>query len=146
MRKTKLILLLLAALLVGVCLGFFGNSAIIRARIARFSQIPHNMPQHIADKLTERLDLDAAQREKVLAVFVAYESRLQESREKSRAMFDELKQEMSAQVDQHLTPAQIEEHHKMLAEFDQQRRADRALMRAMGATAGPSNATPAPAK
>ena len=28
MRKTKLILLLLAALLLGVCLGFFGNTAI----------------------------------------------------------------------------------------------------------------------
>lgn len=146
MRKTKLTLLLLAALLTGVCLGFFGNSAIIRARIARFSQIPHNMPQHITDKLTDRLDLDAAQQEKVLAVFMAYESRLQETREKSRAMFDELKQEMAAQIDQHLTPAQIEEHRKMLAELDQQRRADRALARAMGGAAGSSNAAPAPAK
>ena len=61
-------------------------------------------------------------------------------------MFDELKQEMAAQIDQHLTPAQIEEHRKMLAELDQQRRADRALARAMGGAAGSSNAAPAPAK
>ena len=55
MRKTKLTLLLLAALLVGVCLGFFGNSAIIRARIQKFSQIPANMPEHITAKLTESI-------------------------------------------------------------------------------------------
>ena len=40
MRKTKLILLLLAALLLGVCLGFFGNTAIIRARIRFFACSP----------------------------------------------------------------------------------------------------------
>ena len=33
MRNTKLILLLLAALLIGMCAGFYINSAIIRARI-----------------------------------------------------------------------------------------------------------------
>ena len=63
MPKTKLILLLLAALLTGVCLGFFGNSAIIRARIRHFSQIPENMPRHITARLTERLHLDPQQQE-----------------------------------------------------------------------------------
>ena len=33
MRKTKLTLLLLAALLVGVCIGFYANNAIIQARM-----------------------------------------------------------------------------------------------------------------
>lgn len=135
MRKTKLTLLLLAALLVGVCLGFYGNSAIIRARIQRFSQIPDNMPQHITDKLTERLGLDAAQREQVLAVLLAYQSRLKETREKSRAMFDDLLQEMSSEIDGHLTPAQIEEHKKIRAELEQRRRDNQNLMRAFPATA-----------
>ena len=130
MRKTKLTLLLLAALLTGVCLGFFGNSAIIRARIARFSQIPHNMPQHITDKLTERLELDAAQQEKVLAVFMAYEPRMKENREQSRANFNALLEEMRQQIAQHLTPEQREEHKKMLAELDQRMQENRALMRA----------------
>lgn len=140
MRKTKLTLLLLAALLVGVCIGFYGNSAIIRARIQRFSQIPDNMPQHITGKLTERLDLDAAQQEKVLAVFLAYESRLQETREKSRAMLDALLQEMTVQIDQHLTPAQVEEHKIMLEELDQRRRDNRNLIRAFPPPASKTNA------
>ena len=140
MRKTKLTLLLLAALLVGVCIGFYGNSAIIRARIQRFSQIPANMPQHITGKLAERLDLDAAQREKVLAVFMAYESRLQETREQSRAMFDALLQEMTAQIDQYLTPAQVAEHKKMLEELDQRRRDSRDLIRAFPPPAAKTNA------
>ena len=131
MPKTKLTLLLLAALLAGICLGFFGNSAIIRARIRHFSQIPENMPRHITERLTERLQLNAAQQEKVLAVFLAYDSRLQETREQSRAAFRALRDEMSAEVDRHLTPEQVAEHKKMLAELDQRIQDNRALLRVL---------------
>ena len=130
MPKTKLILLLLAALLTGVCLGFFGNSAIIRARIRHFSQIPENMPRHITARLTERLHLDPQQQEQVLAIFVAYDTRLQETRDKSRAMYQALRDEMSAEVDRHLTPEQVAEHKKMLEELDQRVQDNRALLRA----------------
>ena len=130
MRKTKLTLLLLAALLVGVCLGFFGNSAIIRARIQKFSQIPANMPEHITAKLTERLDLDATQQQQVLAVFKAYETRMEETRQQRRALIDALLEEVRVEIAQHLTPEQQEEHKKMLAEMDQRHRDARALMRA----------------
>ena len=130
MRKTKLTLLLLAALLVGVCLGFFGNSAIIRARIQKFSQIPANMPEHITGKLTERLDLDAEQQQQVLAVFKAYETRMEETRQQRRALIDALLEEVRVEIAQYLTPEQQEEHKKMLAEMDQRHRDARALMRA----------------
>ena len=130
MRKTKLTLLLLAALLVGVCLGFFGNSAIIRARIQQFSQIPANMPEHITAKLTERLDLDATQQQQVLAVFKAYETRMEETRQQRRALIDALLEEVRVEIAQYLTPEQQEEHKKMLAEMDQRHRDARALMRA----------------
>ena len=130
MRKTKLTLLLLAALLVGVCLGFFGNSAIIRARIQKFSQIPANMPEHITAKLTERLDLDATQQQQVLAVFKAYETRMEETRQQRRALIDALLEEVRVEIAQHLTPEQQEEHKKMLAEMGQRHRDARALMRA----------------
>ena len=123
-------LLLLAALLVGVCLGFFGNSAIIRARIQQFSQIPANMPEHITAKLTERLDLDATQQQQVLAVFKAYETRMEETRQQRRALIDALLEEVRVEIAQHLTPEQQEEHKKMLAEMDQRHRDARALMRA----------------
>ena len=130
MRKTKLTLLLLAALLVGVCLGFFGNSAIIRARIQQFSQIPANMPEHITAKLTERLELDATQQQQVLAVFKAYETRMEETRQQRRALIDALLEEVRVEIAQHLTPEQQEEHKKMLAEMGQRHRDARALMRA----------------
>ena len=102
----------------------------IRARIRHFSQIPENMPQHITDKLTERLKLDSAQQQQVLAVLTNYDARLTQTREQSRAMFDALMQEMTVQIDQYLTPAQILEHKKMLDELEQRRRDNRALMRA----------------
>ena len=130
MRKTKLTLLLLAALLAGVCIGFFGNSAIIRARIKRFSEAPSNMPVHITEKLTKRLHLDDTQKEQVLAVFMAYEPRMKESREQSRANFNALLEEMRQQIAKHLTPEQQAEHRKMLAELDQRMQENRALLRA----------------
>jgi Spy/CpxP family protein refolding chaperone len=130
MRKTKLTLLLLAALLVGVCLGFFGNSAIIKARIRQYSQIPANMPEHITGKLTERLDLNEQQQQQVFAVFQAYEDRMEETRQQRRALIDALLEEVRLEIAQYLTPAQQEEHKKLLAEMDQRHRDFRALMRA----------------
>ena len=146
MRKTKLTLLLLAALLVGVCIGFYGNSAIIRARIQHYSQIPGNMPEHVADMLTDRLKLDVEQQQRVLAVLQAYDGRIQETRDQSRAMFDGLRREMSAQIDRYLTPEQAAKHKQILDEFDRKREEDRALRRALRAPPPPpppSNAAPA---
>ena len=131
MKKTKLFLLLMAALLLGVCLGFFGNSAMIRARIRRFSRIPGNVPEHIVQKLTERLDLDAAQQEQIRAVVQAHGARLQEAREQSRATFARLLADMRAEVATHLTPEQRAEHEKLVAEIDELHRNHRDLMRAM---------------
>ena len=139
MRKTKLTLLLLAALLVGVCLGFFGNSAIIKARIQKYSQIPENMPEHITGKLTERLDLNPEQQAQVLAVFKAYEGRMEETRQQRRALIEALMEEVRLEVAKHLTSAQQEEHKKMLAEMDQRRRDDRALLRAYPPNAPTNN-------
>lgn len=130
MKTPKLSLLLLATLLAGVCIGFFGNSAIIRARIRHFSQMPSNMPEHITRKLTERLQLTEDQQEQVLAIFQAYEARMQETRQKSQDMFDSLLGEMSIEIDQYLTPEQKEEHLKLLAELDKRHRDNLALMRA----------------
>lgn len=135
MRKTKLALLLLTALLAGVCIGFFINSAIIRARIRHYSQMPANMPEHITRKLSERLQLDDVQQEQVRAVLLSYQDRMKETREKSRSMFDSLLAEMSIQIDQYLTPEQKAEHLKLMAELDQRHRDARALMRAYPAPA-----------
>jgi hypothetical protein len=143
MKKTKLALLLLAALLAGVCIGFFTNSAIIQARIKKYALMPANMPAHVTQKLADRLHLDAAQQAQVLTLFMDYDSRMQATREKSQAMFDSLVAEMSTKIDQILTPAQKEEHLKLLAELDQRVRDRQGLLRAFPPTfvgkPGPTN-------
>ena len=133
MRKTKLTLLLLAALLVGVCIGFYGNNAIIQARIRHFSRIPGNMSEHLTQKLTARLELDAAQQTAVRAILQSYDGRLQEARDQSRATLDALLEGMRSEVAAHLTPEQKIEQAKMIAEFEQRRQADRDLRRALRA-------------
>lgn len=131
MRKTKLTLLLLAALLVGVCIGFYANNAVIQARIRHFSRIPGNMPEHLAQKLTERLELDAAQQEAVRAILVSYDGRLQEARDQSRATLDALFAGMRGEIAAHLNPEQKLEQQKMIAEFEQRRQSNRDLRRAL---------------
>jgi hypothetical protein len=140
MRKTKLTLLLLAAMLIGVCLGFFGNDAVIRARIRHFSQVPANLSEHITQKLTERLKLDAVQQEAVRAIVQSYDARLQETREQNRALLAALFADMRGEIAVHLTPAQKAEHEKLVAELEQRHQANRALRRAMDMpTPGASN-------
>lgn len=129
MPKTKLTLLLLAALLLGACLGFYINDAIIRARIRSYSQMPENMPQHITGLLTKRLDLTPEQQQQVLAVLNSYSDRMAQAREQTRNLFTSLLQEITTEVDQHLTPEQVAEHKKMLAELQKRRQDNRALMR-----------------
>ncbi len=143
MKNTKLTLLLLAALLVGVCIGFLGNRAIIQARVRHFSRIPGNMPNHIATMLTKRLELDAAQQGQIQTVLHAYDARLQKAREDSRAMFEGIMQEMRADIAVHLTPAQTAEHDKMIAEIDQRRQEQRALRQALSLPP-PGMSNPAP--
>ena len=144
MRKTKLTLLLLAALLVGVCIGFYGNNAIIQARIRHFSRIPGNMSEHLTQKLTERLELDAAQQTAVRAILQSYDGRLQEARDQSRATLDALFAGMRGEIAVHLTPEQQAEHAKLVAELEQRRQENRALRRALDLP--PPGPPPAPAK
>lgn len=147
MKKTKLTLLLLAALLVGVCLGFLGNRAVIQARIRHFSRIPGNVPAHITDMLAKRLELDAEQQNQVRAIVQSYDARLQKAREDSRATFEGIMQEMRTEVAAHLTPAQQAEHEKLIVEIDQRRQENRALRQAMHLPPpGMGNPAPAPSK
>ncbi len=140
MRKTKLTLLLLAAMLAGVCIGFFTNSAIIRARIQKYSRMPANMPQHLTDRLAHRLGLNPEQQAQVLSVFLAYESRMEQTREESRAMIDALIEEVRTEIAQYLTPEQQEIHKQLLAEMDQRHRDRKALLRALSPPP-PTNST-----
>ena len=108
MKKTKLALFLLTALLDGVCIGFYGNAAINRARIQRYSQIPANMPEHITDRLTRRLQLNDEQRAEVLKIFQAHGERMKEAREQNRALIDSLIEQARVAIAEHLTPEQQE--------------------------------------
>lgn len=130
MKKTKLGLLLLSALLLGICLGFYANAAIIRSRIQRYSQVPANMPELITNRLTKRLDLNADQRREVLKIFQAHGVRMKDARAQNRALIDALVEEARVEIAQHLTPEQQAEHQKLLAELRGRFEATRALRRA----------------
>jgi hypothetical protein len=142
MKKTKLTLLLLAAVLIGVCIGFYANTVVIRARIQRYAQLPANMPEHITNRLTQRLQLDDEQRLNVLAVFQKHETRMKETREQSRALLDAMIEEVRLEVAQHLTPEQQEEHKRILEELKERRETSRALMRAFPSVTTNSSARP----
>lgn len=130
MNKTKLALLLLTAHLIGVCVGFFANEAIIRARVRRFSQIPANMPEHVAERLTVRLGLSAEQRQQVYAILLKHDSRMKDAREKSNAMIDALLEEVRLEIAPLLTPEQAEIHKKIVADLPRRRAERGALLRA----------------
>ncbi len=131
MRTTKLILLLLATLLAGVGIGVLGHTALIRARIRHFSQIPGNVPGHITDQLTRRLGLDAGQQAHVRVILERFDGRLQQARAQSRATFKALLDEMRAEVAALLTSEQRAEHAELLEEIDKRREGTRALRRAL---------------
>lgn len=131
MKKTKLGLLLLSALLIGVCIGFYANAAIIRARIHRYSQVPANLPEIITNRLTKRLDLDEDQRREVLKIFQAHGVRMQAARAQNKALIDSLIEEARVDIAQHLTPAQQEEHKRLLAELRGRFESTQALRRAI---------------
>ncbi|MDY0148812.1 MAG: hypothetical protein RBT03_01855 [Kiritimatiellia bacterium] len=131
MKKTKLGLLLLAALLGGFCLGFYANATLIRTRIQRYSQVPANMPELITNRLTKRLDLNADQRRDVLKIFQAHGVRMKDARAQNRALLDSLIEEARVEIAQHLTPEQQAEHKKLLAELRKRYEATRTLRRAL---------------
>ncbi len=131
MKATKLILLLLAALLIGVCIGFRANNAILQRRIERYSRIPDNMPEHITNRMTERLGLDEQQRQNVLALLKTHEDRMKETRERSRAMIDDMIEEMRVEIAQFLTPEQAEKHKQILEELRIRRQERESLRRAV---------------
>lgn len=143
MNKTKLALLLLTAHLIGVCVGFFANESIIRARVRRYSQIPANMPEHVAGRLTVRLGLSQTQRDQVLAVLSKHESRMKDAREKSNAMIDALLEEVRLEIAPILTPEQVEAHKKIIADLPRRRAERGALLRAYSP---PEPTNPPPAK
>lgn len=130
MRKTKLALLLMAALLVGVCIGFFANDAIIRARIRHYSRIPANLPEHITQRLTVRLKLDEEQQRQIREVIYSYDGRMQEVREQSDAMLDGVFVSMRDDIARHLKPEQAEEYRKIAEERRQRLKERRQLLQA----------------
>jgi len=130
MKTTKLLLLLLTALLIGVCIGFFSNSAIIRARIRQFSEIRANRSAHIIEKLTKHLELTEEQQGQLHSVVLTYEVRITEAHEKSQALFQSPLEEMAEAITPYLTPKQQDAYKKMRSTHHQRHQKSRALMSA----------------
>jgi Spy/CpxP family protein refolding chaperone len=131
MKTTKLILLLLTALLVGVCIGFFTNSAIIKARVRHYQEIPSHLSEHIMEKMTAGLDLTAGQQaaiQKQVDLFVEQRGEQCSTRKAKNA---EQMAEMSRGVLQHLTPEQQMQFKTMMEKVGPRRKASRDLIHAI---------------
>lgn len=132
LQKTTLALLLLGGVLVGFCIGFQTNAAIIRSRVRTLSGPAENMPAILTGKLTELLGLDEAQRTTVLGIMERHETRMREVRERRRAEVDGMIAELDAELQAEFTPEQREIHAKYLEDLRRRGAENRKLRRAVG--------------
>jgi len=130
MKTSKLVLLLLTALLLGICIGFLANGAVIRARIRHFSEIREHRSEHILNMLTQHLQLTEEQQGQIRGVVATYETRITEARQKSEALYNSPMEEMSKAIFAYLTPEQREAYEKMRTKQHSRHRKSRTLMSA----------------
>ena len=130
--KATLVLILLGAALVGFCVGFQTNAAIIRSRVRALSGPVENMPAVLTDKLTEVLGLDDAQKAAVLGIMERHGARMHEARERRRAEVDAMVAELDAELQAEFTPEQKALHEKYLEELRRKGQENRKLRRAVG--------------
>jgi len=130
MKTTKLLLLLLTALLVGVCIGFFTNSAIIRARIRHFSEIRVHRSAHIIGMLTEHLELTEEQQSQIRGIVLTYETQITEAQKQSEALYNAPLEKMADTITPYLTPKQQDVYTQMRLTHQRRHQKSRALMSA----------------
>ena len=133
LKKANLALLLLGAGLVGFCIGFQTNAAVVRARVRAISTLPENMPAFLTDRLTEVLCLDGEQRTAIQNIMERHDAKMKEARARGRAEVDALVAELDAAIDEQLTPEQKVKQRKYLAEIRKKAQENRQLKRAAGA-------------
>ncbi len=138
MRTTKLILLLLTALLIGVCMGFFTNSAIIKARVRRYREIPTHLSEHIMERMTARLDLTAEQQQDIQKQVDLYVSQREEQCQTRKAQNTGHMAELGRGIAQHLTPEQQATFKTMMEKAGPRRQAGQDLMRAIPEAQSPA--------
>lgn len=133
LKKANLALLLLGAGLVGFCIGFQTNAAVVRARVRAISTLPENMPAFLTDRLTEVLGLDGEQRTAIRDIMERHDAKMKEARARGRAEVDALVAELDAAIDEQLTPEQKVKQRKYLDEIRKKAQENRQLKRAAGA-------------
>lgn len=106
MKTAKLILLLLTAVLIGVCIGFFAQNALLRSRVREYRQISPHMSGHMMGKMTHRLALTERQKEKIQDIIDTYTRR----RTEQRAL---LQMKLHRDITRCLNDEQREEYEKM---------------------------------
>ncbi len=135
MKTTKLLLLLLTALLVGVCIGFFANSSIIRSRIRHFSEIRAHRSAHVIGMLTEHLELTEEQQGQIRGIVLTYETQITEAQKQSEALYNAPLEEMASTITPYLTPKQQDAYKQMRSAHQRRHQKSRALVSACPADA-----------
>lgn len=127
LHKATLVLVLLGAALIGFCVGFQTNAAVIRSRVRALSGPAENMPAFLTDNLAKVLDLDEAQQAAVLGIMERHDARMREARERRRAEVDAMVAELDAELQAEFTPEQKARHEKYLEELRRESREKRQL-------------------
>lgn len=113
--KTLAVLLLVAVFLAGALAGWaFGSH----------SAMPHpggRGPDAMAAFLTHRLRLSDAQRDSVRAIFARHDPEMRAILNDVRPRMDSLRAVLQAEIAAQLTPAQREEHARLMAELEHHR-------------------------
>lgn len=130
--KATLVLILLGAALIGFCVGFQTNAAIIRSRVRALSGPAENMPAFLTENLTKVLDLDTEQQAAVLGIMERHDARMREARERRRAEVDAMVAELDAELQAEFTPDQKARHVKYLDELRRKGQENRKLRKVVG--------------
>lgn len=113
--RAMAVLLLLAVFLAGGVAGWVLGS---RAHMPR----PGGRgPDAMTAFLTHRLDLSDTQRDSVRAIFARYDPEIRSLLNAVRPRMDSVRAALHAEIDAQLTPAQREQHARLLAELEHHR-------------------------
>jgi uncharacterized membrane protein len=113
--KTLAVLLLLAVFVAGGVAGWtFGSRYSMPGPGGRG-------PEAMAGFLTRRLDLSAAQRESVRTIFARHDPEMRAILSLIRPRMDSLRAALHAEIAAQLTPAQREQHARLMAELEHHR-------------------------
>lgn len=125
--KLAALALLLVVFVIGGTAGWVINEGAERDRRGR-----RRGPDAMVERLGRELDLSAAQRDSVRAIFVRHHPETEALWAEVRPRFDSIKTRVRGEIAAQLTPEQQARYQRLLEEMEHQRRGDSSKAKAPG--------------